>query len=60
METELQVGEIVQLKTGSPQMQIARFEIDGANVKCAVCGYWNGKKHEVKTIPVFMLQRCSP
>jgi uncharacterized protein YodC (DUF2158 family) len=48
----------VKLKSGGPVMVIARFEIDGAEATCAVCGWFYRKKQKIATIPVGMLEHA--
>jgi uncharacterized protein YodC (DUF2158 family) len=48
---KLQQYDVVRLKSGGPEMTIARFETNGA----AVCGWFVGKRTHVQAIPVEML-----
>lgn len=50
---DFKAGDIVQLKSGGPKMTVARLEDNGAN---AVCGWFIGKKEQLKTFPVAMLK----
>ena len=52
---EFKAGSVVQLKSGGPEMTIARFEvIDG--IENAVCGGRKGQKMEIRKIPTSMLK----
>ena len=59
METEIQAGKVVRLKSGGAEMTVARIETQTENgiiTKYAVCGWHVGKKPELRTYPVHMLE----
>ena len=51
----MNVGEVVKLKSGGPQMTISRIEeLNGA--PHAVCAWFEGTKNNVGTFPVTSLE----
>lgn len=52
---DIRVGDVVKLKSGGAEMTVARFE-DINGVPNAVCGWHVGKKPELRTYPLHMLE----
>jgi uncharacterized protein YodC (DUF2158 family) len=53
---EIKKNDVVQLKSGGPDMTVARLETIEGEVN-AVCGWFDGKKDKLKTFPTGMLKR---
>jgi uncharacterized protein YodC (DUF2158 family) len=56
---EITSGSVVRLKSGGAEMTVARIETQNENgvvTKYAVCGWHIGKKPELRTYPVHMLE----
>lgn len=56
---EIRPGDSVVLKSGGPYMTVARLEHTNGAVS-AVCGWFVGRKSELRTFPVMMLRNASP
>jgi uncharacterized protein YodC (DUF2158 family) len=55
MTEEIRAGDVVQIKSGGPDMTVVRIETINGEI-CAICGWMLRGKSQVGTFPLHILK----